>query len=48
MPLHIEQARQAAAADPAASFTAAWAMRENSPNPMHRRMQSCCSARCTT
>jgi 2-polyprenyl-3-methyl-5-hydroxy-6-metoxy-1,4-benzoquinol methylase len=43
--LHVEQARQAAASDPAAAFTAT---RGGSPNLTNRRTRCCCSGRCTT
>jgi 2-polyprenyl-3-methyl-5-hydroxy-6-metoxy-1,4-benzoquinol methylase len=48
VPLHVEQARQAAGADPAAGFTAALSDARELTKPESHRTRCCCSARCTT
>ena len=46
--LHVEQARQAAASDPAAAFTAVVGDARGCPSLTNRRTRCCCSGRCTT
>jgi hypothetical protein len=48
-PLHVEQTRQAAGADPPGGFTAALGVtRENCRSQLSRRMRWYCSGCCTT
>ena len=48
VPLHVEQARQAAGRDPASGFTAALGDARELRSELSRRTRCCCSGRCTT